>query len=178
MKTQTITKEHIYRSPSMTKEEKRAERDSYVMKLSNWCGVFTFVALAAFFLIMRAFGLHEILAFRYLNFIFLASVVLIAFTLYRKRFNYEGIRYLTGIKMGIHINLLGSFLFAVFMGIYLSADTSFMEYIQHHGEFGRFLTPIRAAGGLFIETFAAGAILSYSLMQLYKDEEFNPNLEK
>jgi hypothetical protein len=80
--------------------------------------------------------------------------------------------------MGIHINLLGTFLFAVFMGIYLSVDTNFMEYIQHHGEFGRFMTPVRAAGGVFMESFATGAILTYALMQLFKDEGFNPNLQK
>jgi hypothetical protein len=178
MKTQTISREHIYTSPSLTKEEKKAERDSYVMKLSNWCGIFVFISFAGFFLTMKAFGLHEILAFRFLNFVFQAAAVLIAFRLYRRRFHYEGIRYQTGIRMGIHINLLGTFLFAVFMGIYLSVDTNFMEYIQHHGEFGRFMTPVRAAGGVFMESFATGAILTYALMQLFKDEGFNPNLQK
>ena len=80
--------------------------------------------------------------------------------------------------MGIHVTLLGALLFSLFMGIYLVVDTSFMEYITEHGEFGKFLTPARAAGGVFIEGFASGAIITFILMQLFKDEEFNPNYEK
>lgn len=175
MKTQTIPhRTALVKTP----REKREARESYMISVGNGGGLLLSGFLMAFFLVMRAFGLHEILAFRFLNFIFIAGAVLLAFMMYRRKYGYEGIRYLAGIKMGIHVTLLGTLLFALFMGIYLSADNGFMNYIQDNGEFGKFLTPVRAAGGLFMEMFATGAILTFSFMQLFKDEKFNPNLEK
>lgn len=175
MKTQTISeKRPFFKSPV----EKRAARESYIINIANWCGILLFVCLTAFFLTMKAFGLHQILAFRFLNFIFMAGALLVAYLSYMKKFGYKGIRFLTGIKMGIHINLLGIFLFALFMFGYLYFDTEFMRYIKENGEFGEYLTPIRAAGGVFMEGFATGAILTFSLMLLFKDEGFNPNLQK
>jgi len=175
MKTQVIPqKEHVLKTVKAP-VDKRTEKDTYVMALCNRCGLLAFALLTGFFLIMKAFGLHEILAFRYFNVIFLAGCILMAFLLYRKKHDYKGIRYLTGIRMGIHVTLLGAILFSIFMGVYLAIDTGFMEYVQEHGQFGEFLTPVRAAGGVFIEGFASGAIITFSLMQLFKDEEFNPN---
>ena len=175
MKTETIShRRPLFRSSL----EKRAERDSYIISLSNWCGLLVFGGLTAFFLTMKAFGLHQILAFRFLNFIFMVAGLLVAFFSYRRKYNYKGIRFLTGIKMGIHITLLGTLLFALFMCGYLYYDHDFMNYLHENAEFGEYLTPIRAAGGIFMEGFATGAILTFSFMLLFKDEEFNPNLEK
>jgi hypothetical protein len=175
MKTHTIIEKRPLFKSSF---EKRAARESYIISIANWCGLGLFAGLTAFFLCMKAFGLHQILAFRFLNFVFMVGALLIAYFSYMKKFDYKGIRFLTGIKMGIHINLLGTFLFALFMFGYLYYDADFMRYIQENGEFGEYLTPMRAAGGVFMEGFATGAILTFSLMLLFKDEEFNPNLEK
>lgn len=158
--------------------EKRAARESYIISLANWCGIALFAGLTGFFLCMKAFNLHHILAFRFLNFVFMVGALLFAFFSYMRKFGYKGIRFLTGLKMGIHINLLGTFLFALFMFGYLYYDQDFMRYIQEHGEFGEYLTPMRAAGGVFMEGLATGTVLTLSFMLLFKDEEFNPNLEK
>jgi len=174
MKTQTIPHKTLF----LSTKEKREARGAYVIRLGNWCGILLFGALAGFFLVMKVFGLHEILAFRFLNFVFILGGILTAFFTYKKKFGYKGIRYLTGIKLGFHVTLLGTVLFSLFMWAYLVIDTSFMNYIIEHGAFGEYLTPIRAAGGVFMESLATGAILTFSFMQLLKDEEFNPNLKK
>ncbi len=172
MKTQVIQQK-----TRLTPLQKRTARESWVINLCNGCGLLMFACLFIFFIDMKVAGWHQILTLRFFNFIFIAGAVLLAFFLYRKKYDYRGIRYLTGIKMGIHITLLGSLLFALFMGIYLSVDTHFMGHVQRFAEFGEYLTPVRAAGGIFIESFATGAILTFSFMQLFKDEEFNPNEE-
>lgn len=175
MKTQVIQhKATLVKTPL----QKRTARETYIINLCNSCGLLVFAGLLIFFLSMKEVGWHEILALRYFNFIFIAGGILLAFFLYRRKYDYKGIRYLAGMKMGIHISLLCSLVFALFMGIYLSIDTHFMGFVQSHAEFGKFLTPVRAAGGVFIENFASGTILTFSFMQLFKDEEFNPNLDK
>jgi hypothetical protein len=178
MKTETISHRTAGFLSSQQKREKREARESYIISLSNWCGIAVAASLIGFFLVMRALNLHEILVLRYFNFLFLGGGILAAYLIYRKKYNYKGIKYLTGIKMGMHVCLVGLIPFCIFMGIYLSADTGFMEYIQHHAAFGKFMTPIPAAAAVFMEAFATSSVLTLSLMQLLKDEEFDPNYQK
>jgi hypothetical protein len=174
MKTQIIS----HKTTFLSKEQKRELRDNYVNSIGNRCGLIVSATLVAFFLIMRAFNLHEMLVLRYFNFVILAGGIIGAFLSYKRKFGYKGIRYFPGIKMGAHVCLVAMVPFAIFMGIYLAVDTSFMEYIRENAAFGKYLTPARAAGGLFMEAFATGVVLTLSLMQFFKDEEFNPNYEK
>ncbi len=174
MKTEIISPKSTY----LTKAEKREARENYVNTIGNRCGVFVSFAMIAFFLVMRAFNLHEMLVLRYFNFAIIAGGIITAYLLYKKKFSYKGIRYFPGIKMGAHVCLVAMAIFSVFIGIYLSVDTYFMEYIRENAAFGEYLTPVRAAGGIFMEAFATGVVLTLSLMQFFKDEEFNPNYEK
>jgi fumarate reductase subunit D len=141
---------------------------SYSSGLANITGILVSGALIAYFLIMRAFNLHEVLGLRYLNFVILLTGILIAFTTYKKKNKAEGIDYLTGLKMGFQITSVAIIPFAIFIGIYLSIDHHFMEYLKVHAFYGGFLTPGLSAIGILMEGHASGAIMTFMAMQYFK----------
>ena len=155
----------------LNKKQLSINRETHLSHLCTASGLIVSAVLMSFFLLMKAFGFHELLFLRFFNFVFLAAGILIAYSLYRKRNGYHKIHYFKGLKMGLHITLLAIIPFTLFIGIYLLADHSFMDFIKHHAMFGSYLTPGLAAGSVFIEGFVSGAIFSYCAMQFFKKEE-------
>jgi membrane-associated HD superfamily phosphohydrolase len=149
------------------KEVIKSER-SYSSVLANITGVSVSAALIGYFLIMRAFNLHEVLWLRYLNFVILLIGLVIAFITYKKKNKAQGIDYLTGLKIGFQITSISTTLFAIFIGIYLSIDHHFMEYLKSHAFYGSFLTPGLSAIGILMEGHASGAIMTFMAMQYFK----------
>jgi hypothetical protein len=141
---------------------------SYESALCNWSGLLVSVSLIAFFLFMKAFGLYEVLSFRYFNFVFLLTGILTTFYNYKKKVARDGIDYFTGIKMGIRITLIAVVPFVFFMAIYLYVDKEFMNYIRGNAEFGRYLSPFIASGAVGIEGFVSGGITTFAAMQYFK----------
>jgi hypothetical protein len=153
-------------------EHKQYERKvrSYENALCNWAGALTSLSLIVFFLVMKAVGLNQVIEFRYLNIAFLITGILGTYYNYRKKVDSEGIEYFTGLKMGLRITLTAIIPFAIFMAIYLKIDTGFMHYIREVAPFGRYLTPINAAGVVGVEGFISGGITSFMAMQYFKDK--------
>ncbi|HWY10801.1 MAG TPA: hypothetical protein VN026_05730 [Bacteroidia bacterium] len=145
------------------------EISSFESLLCNLTGVIVSCLLIGFFLIMKVFGWYQILELRYFNFLILFAGIHSAFLSYRNKVSPEGINYLKGLKMGLRITLTAVIPFAIFMGIYLKIDTNFMNYIIQHGDFGRYLTPGRAAGVVGFEGFVSGAIMTYIIMPYFKN---------
>jgi hypothetical protein len=143
---------------------------SYENALCNWAGFLTSLSLVVYFLLMKAVGLNQVLEFRYVNVVFLITGILGTYYNYRRKVDTEGIEYLTGLKMGLRITLTAIIPFALFMAIYLRIDTDFMHYIREYAPFGRYLTPINAAGVVGVEGFISGGITSFMAMQYFKDK--------
>lgn len=154
------------------KEGKSAEETSevYSVHLCNWCGLVVSLGLISFFLLMKGLNLHEILALRYLNFLFLFAGIIFVLYQYQKKNATKGVDYFTGLKMGIRISLLAVIPFAIFMGIYLVVDENFMNYIKHTADFGNYLTPGLAAGSILVEGVSSGVIITYMSMQYFKEK--------
>lgn len=146
------------------------ENEPSTFSLSTEVGLITSISLMLFFLTMKLFNLHEILLFRYLNFIFLLSGMLIVFNYFNKKTKGKGIDYLTGISLGVRFSFAAVVPFAFFMGIYLTLDDWFMTYIKNTAEFGSYLNPVIAAGAIFIEGIGAGVITTFMMMQYFKEK--------
>src|ERR1700758_44568 len=104
-------------------------RKHYISVLCNSTGLITSVTLIGYFLIMVFLHLYEIISLSYFNVVILLAGILIAFSKYNQKKSGNGIYYLKGLKMGFHITILAVIPFAVFMGIYLTVDTDFMDFI-------------------------------------------------
>lgn len=119
------------------------------------------LSLIAFFLIMHFFGLSQNYNFRMFN-----AVIHIAFIYLgvRKYFNETGGRnfnYVAGTAQGMYLSLIGVLVFALFMILFMAADTIFLEALKESKELGKYLTPFTAGVALIVEGIAISLILSY-----------------
>jgi hypothetical protein len=139
-------------------------------RVSLKAGVLSAIAIIGFFLLMKLLQLHYILELRYANVVFLYFGILYALTQRRK---YQGeIEYLPGLMDGLKTTVICVLSFTVFLVTYLLfIDTDFMLYIEQEAPFGKYLSPWTVAGAIFIEGFISGGIISFCLMQYYKNHK-------
>lgn len=142
--------------------------NTFENSLCNTTGIVISLSLISFFLLMVITGLSEVLWLRYVNFAILLAGLIGAYKIYRRKVATAGIQYFDGLKMGARITLTAIIPFAIFIGIYLRIDTSFMEYIRQSAEFGEYLTPASAAAGVAAEGIVSGFLTSFCLMQYFK----------
>ena len=136
--------------------------------LCNRTGILIALSLIVFFVAMIVVGLSEVLWLRYVNFAILLAGIIGAFKIYKKKVATGGIPYFDGLRMGARITLTAMIPFAIFIGIYLKIDTSFMNYVRQSAEFGSYLTPGSAAAGVAFEGIVSGFLTSFCLMQYFK----------
>lgn len=139
--------------------------------LSGYCirtGLVVCLTLIAYFFIMKAFGLHTELVLRGFNFLFLVGGILFALRHFSREMN--GLEYFTGIRIGAQVTAFAVLPFAVFFGIYLKMDPSFMIYLRDNLELGPYLIPFTTVLALLIEGFVSGMLATYVLMPYFKKE--------
>jgi hypothetical protein len=132
-------------------------------------GVFTTIALIAYFLIIKLLGQHTNPWFRMVNGLFMAYGIYVAIKRY-KSISGGGFNYTNGFKVGLITGFLATFLFALFMGVYMfHIDVDFMNTLLkdwfHNSDYG---------GGILIfvilvEGLASSTILTLTFMQVLKN---------
>ncbi|MFL5753374.1 MAG: DUF4199 domain-containing protein [Bacteroidia bacterium] len=138
-------------------------------KLSILSGLVTGLVLIAYFLLMKLLGLNRVLELRFLNLVFL--FIGVWFTLSRANKKYGDLYYLHGLGLGLQTSFIAVSLFSAFIGFYLQAvDPGFMEYLRVQANLGKYINPWILAHVIFGESFSAGAIMTFILMQYYKAE--------
>lgn len=138
-------------------------------KLSMLTGVIIGIAMIAYYLLMKMFGLNRIVELRFLNLVIIFAGVWYVISSSSKR--YGELYYLHGLGLGLQTSLIGAALFSGFMGFYLmELDPEFMEYLRQDRNLGNFISPWIFAHVTFGECFSAGAIMTFILMQYYKAE--------
>ncbi len=130
-------------------------------------GLYTAAALIGYFLLMKLFGLAEILELRLLNLAIVVAGIIMAIDKY-KDVTHEHMEYLTGYGIGSSTTVVSVVIFSIFMGFYLSFDHTFMEHIRSTALMGHYLDPATAAFTVLGEGLSSGVIASFALMQWYK----------
>lgn len=133
-------------------------------------GLFMFLALVAFFLLMRAINLAGIHWLRALNVVFVFIFIRNAITSYHKK---AGASYYDDFVdffwIGTRTSLMGIALFSAFVAIYLDQfDTAFMKQLEVEDSFGGQITPVSAGVIVFIEGMASALICTFVYIQLTK----------
>lgn len=131
---------------------------------------YALIMLAGFvglFAVMRTSDLYLNLEFRIFNVIIHGAVMYYAISEYNKRErSSQTYNYLHSFLVGFKPALLAVAAYALFQGIYLSIDTSFMAYIQENAIVGQYLNPANIVLLLFMEGAGASILLGYLSMRL------------
>lgn len=133
-------------------------------------GTLSFITI---FFFMKWINLVHITELRSLNLVVLFFIVYFALKNYKLEVHNK-MGYLTGLAVGILISMIAYVAFASFVGLYLRyLDPEFMQYLKERVMFGRYMNPMSMAVVLIFEGGAGGAIITFSLMQLMKNEPEN-----
>lgn len=139
-----------------------------IEKIGFRYGLLTFAALVAFFLLMQAVGLADVIELRVLNGVILVGGIMLAIRK-MKRESAGTMEYLPGFGLGVLTSFVAVLAFSLFVAVYLSVDSQFLRTIQQEGRVGPFITPITAALSIFIEGAFSGAITTLCIMQFMKN---------
>lgn len=126
--------------------------------------------LILFFLAMRALGLAHEYYLRVFNAVILMLVIGLSILRYRSSLKEERYgSFFDLYKLALRTSFIGVATFSVFLAFYLDLiDPTFMMEIQEQESPGPYMSPISAAGIVFIEGFGSSFIFSYLVIQLLK----------
>lgn len=146
--------------------------DEYWRKIPNRYGLLLMGALIGFFLLMIALGLGHNYWLRSLNALILFFTLRGAILKYRKESKenmYED--FFNFFKVAMRTAFVGIAGFTVFVAIYLDLiDPAFMEEVRQIEKISPYLTPITAAGIVFIEGFGSAFVCTYLVIQITKQK--------
>ena len=132
-------------------------------------GVFTSIALIVYFLIIKFLGLHTNPWFRMLNGLFMGYGIYMAIKNYKTIFGND-FNYINGFKVGLITGFFATFVFALFMGIYMfHIDVDFMnillkDWFKNSSYGGGILIFV-----IIVEGLASSTILTLTFMQILKN---------
>lgn len=125
--------------------------------------------LISFFLILKIFSLHNNPWYRLFNGVIMAGGIYSAIKEYKKNVG-ESFNYTNGFKAGIVTGFMATFIFAIFMGIYMfHIDVAFMDHLLKD-----WFHDYKHGGGILIfiiivEGLASTAVLTLTFMQIFKN---------
>ena len=131
-------------------------------------GIFITIALIAYFLVLRLFGLHENPWLRLFNGIAMAFGIFYAIKYYKLKTR-DAFTYVDGFKTGLISGFIGTMLFTAFMAIYMfHLDPDFTQKLL-----GEWFNNYDAGAGILvfiilIEGLSSSVILTLTFMQIFK----------
>jgi hypothetical protein len=140
-----------------------------IEKIGLWTGLVTAFALIGYFFTMKALNLAQVIELRFFNFIIIAVGICYGIVSLKNRLNEQEF-YLKGLAQGMIISLVATFVFDLFITVYLRyVDMPLMEEISRRVPYTGLDTMIVFAS-IFMEGMASGAIITFAAMQYLKRE--------
>ncbi len=131
-------------------------------------GILTAIALIAYFLFMKLFGLETQVWLRIFNFVILGGAIFILLNR-RIRRDPAGVGYFGGLGMGIRLTVTAIVVFVLFLAVYVNfIDAHFLEVVEASKMWGADMTMDQVAVGILIEGVVSGVIITFILMQFFK----------
>lgn len=136
------------------------------MKRQLKYGIYIFLSLVGYYFVMKAFGLHENIWLRGLNF------AIVFFWLYQYNHAKEkSTKYLEQFANNLIAAATGILMFSISIFVYLNwINPEFMNVLEQSWMFGNILTPAMISVAVFIEGIASAVILSLIVMQIFKNK--------
>jgi len=147
-------------------------------KTSIKAGVIMCIAYITYFVFMKYMNLLDIAELRSLNFLILAGGLFFTYRYFKLR-SHGPIDYIKGFTLGILTTLTSVILFAIFIFFYFSEiDLPLLQQLKDNAPvIGQYLTPFSAAFTIILEGGFSGLLISFSIMQYYKNDPSNAKLK-
>lgn len=146
-----------------------AEKKITIESLGIKYGLYLFGGLVAYFLIMKLFGLHEVVELRFFNFVILIAAVYSALKYFKKKSG-SVLTYFRGIGIGVLTSFVGVIPFAIFIGFYLGfMDQELMQTIKSdQAAYITYINPFSLSFVIALEGMISGFFTTFILMQYLK----------
>lgn len=143
-------------------------------KIPNKYGVGFGLALIGYFMLMHLIGQEHNYWLRAFNAVILFAFVFKSIRVYQKGLKNETYdSFINFFKIAMRTAFIGISLFTVYIALYLDIiNPVFMEELRTLERLSPNLTPIQAAGIVFIEGFGSAFLVSYISIQLLKKRSF------
>lgn len=128
--------------------------------------------LILYFVAMKALGLAHIIELRLLNLFILVAAIWFALKKF-KNTHHQHLNYFRGLATGVGTGAIGSILFALFMFVYMTVDSSMMQAIIDKDPMGRYLNPYMAAFIIALEGVFSGLLVSFVLINYVDTDDVN-----
>ena len=130
----------------------------------------TATGMVSFFFLMKLFYLNTVLELRYLNFVFIFFAVR-HILLHQESIAGAKIMFHAAMMLGFVTVFFTSFLFSIFVFVYLNLDTTFMTMVGYSQPFGSYLSPASCAFVTFLEGIASGSVVAIPVLRTMKRRE-------
>ncbi len=131
-------------------------------------GVSIALGMIIYFLILKLMGLHKYPIFSAVNGLIIGFGLFYALKDYKK--NSERFSYGDGFKLGVISGLIASFLFVLFMSVYIFyIDTDFTNHMLNSWDINFDIGAQIILFSIFIMSFSTTVVLTLTFMQLLKE---------
>lgn len=137
-------------------------------------GLFIFLGMVLYFLIMKFAGFAHIPELRFLN-VLIAAAGGIGVIKYYNSNAYKRIKYLSGFMLSFITIMIGSIVFSIFIYCYFSfIDPQLLHVISIDAPMtGIHISPFTTLISIISEGAVSGLVISFILMQYFKDDELH-----
>jgi hypothetical protein len=128
--------------------------------------------LIAYFVIMHLIGYAHRVELRLLNLLILVAGVYLALQKFRETHD-SHLNYFRALITGVSTAAIGSVIFAAFLFIYMSVDSTLMESIKANEPMGRYMNPYIASFIVALEGVFSGLLVTFILINFVATDEVN-----
>lgn len=128
--------------------------------------------LIAFFLVMKLVGLAHHYELRFLNVFFQVGGIYFALKKFKETHD-EHMNYFRALVTGVATGAISSVLFALFLFVYMSLDTSFMQGVIDNEPMGRYLNPYITAFMVALEGLFSGLLFTFIIINYLDTDDVN-----
>lgn len=130
------------------------------------------IGLIAYFVVMHLIGYSHQVELRLLNLLILVTGVYLALKKFRETHEYR-LHYFRALVTGVSTAAIGSFIFAAFLFVYMTADDSLMQSIIKNEPMGRYMNPYIASCIVALEGVFSGLLVTFILINFVATDEVN-----
>jgi ABC-type enterobactin transport system permease subunit len=138
--------------------------ESYGLKIAG--------GLIVFFLLMKVVGLAHHYELRFLNVFIQVGGIFFALKKF-KQTHEEHMNYFRALITGVATGAVASALFAVFLFVYMSVDSAFMQGIIENEPMGRYLNPYITAFMVALEGLFSGLLFTFIIINYVDTDDVN-----
>ncbi|SRR5690606_24987861 len=135
-------------------------------------GIRIAIGLIVYFVVMHLLGYSHNVELRLLNLLILVTGVYLALKKFKETHSSQ-LNYFRALSIGVATAAIGSFIFSLFLFVYMLVDVDFMKFIQDNEPMGRFLNPYMASFIVLLEGVFSGLLVTFVLLNWVNTDEVN-----